>query len=53
MKRDVCESISTAIEALESFDLRFAEVALSVKDHDVCIGKLVRIGQFVLLYHEF
>ncbi len=52
MKRDVRKSVSAAIEALQSPDLRFAKVALSIKDYDIRIGKLIRIGQLAWLNHE-
>lgn len=52
MKRDVGKSVSAAIEALQSPDLRFAKVALSIKDHDIRVGKLIGIGQLAWLNHE-
>ncbi len=53
MKRDVGEAISAAIETLQSPDLRFAKVALAIKDHDICAGVFVGIGQLILLNHGF
>ena len=52
MKRDVRKSVSAAIEALQSPDLRFAKVALSIKNHDIRIGKLVGIGELAWFDHE-
>ena len=52
MKRDVGKSVSEAIEALQSPDLRFAKVALSIKNHDIRIGKLVGIGELAWFDHE-
>jgi hypothetical protein len=51
MQRDKSESISATIQTFQSFDLRFAKVAVSIVDHDIRVGKIVGISQFSLLNH--
>ena len=53
VQREKGEAISETIEPPKSGDLRAAEIALAVKNHDVAFWEGVRIGQFGSAKHRF